>query len=191
MADIQPIILAAGASSRFGACKLLLEHGGRTLLQHCVDKLVSLDLPTPLIVSGAWHAPLVDAHPGLDLRQNRDWRAGMGSSLAFGIRQLQADCEAALIVLADQPAVTGADIRSLLDTWKENRNIVCSFYENRRGVPAIFPRSVFAQLAILDGDRGARELLRGPRDDITSVPLASAVIDIDTPQDWKNFGESR
>lgn len=190
MTAIQPMILASGASSRFGGCKLLLEHGGRTLLQHCADKLNTLNLPAPLIVSGAWHARLVETHPELDLRENRDWQSGMGYSLAFGIRQLPAHCEAALVLLADQPAVDVADIRHLLDAWTENKNIVCSSYENRRGVPAIFPRSVFPQLMKLGGDRGARDLLRTAQDNITCVPIPNGAIDIDTERDWKAFGES-
>ncbi len=191
MATIQPIILAAGASSRFGGCKLLLEYGGRSLLQHCADKLASLDLPAPLIVSGAWHRQLADAHPHLDLRENRDWQSGMGCSLAFGIHQLPANCDATMVLLADQVAVNLADIRRLLDAWTENKNTVCSFYGNRRGVPAIFPRSVFAQLAKLNGDRGARDLLRSRKRDITCVPIARGAIDIDTLKDWTAFGESQ
>lgn len=190
MAGTQPIILAAGASNRFGHCKLLLEHRGRTLLQHCADTLAPLDLPAPLIVTGAWHRQLVDAHPQLDLRENRDWQSGMGGSLAFAIRQLPASCDAALVLLADQVAIDSTDIRRLLECWKEYKTIVCSFYADRRGVPAVFPREHFPQLAKLNGDLGARSLLRSEQYAVTEVPVPNGAIDIDTQQDWKAYGES-
>ncbi|MBB3059481.1 nucleotidyltransferase family protein [Microbulbifer rhizosphaerae] len=185
MARPQPIILAAGASSRFGHCKLLLEHRGKTLLQHCVDTLAPLGLSAPLIVTGAWHRQLVDAHPQLDLRENRDWQSGMGASLAFAIRQLPASCDAALVLLADQVAIDSTDIRRLLECWTEYKAIVCSFYADRRGVPAVFPREYFPQLAKLNSDRGARDLLRSEQYAITQVPVPNGAIDIDTQQDWK------
>lgn len=184
---VQPIILAAGAANRFGACKLLLEFRGRTLLQHCVERLEPLGLPTPVVVSGAWHGALERAHPHLDLREHRGWRAGMGSSLAFGIRNLSPDHAAALVLLADQVAVTTEDIAALLAAWEKERGIVCARYCQRRGVPAIFPGRVFPRLERLDGDRGARDLLRRDGTDITSLTLPAAAIDIDTPEDWRAF----
>ncbi|WP_346837097.1 nucleotidyltransferase family protein [Microbulbifer sp. SAOS-129_SWC] len=191
MDTIQPIILAAGASRRFGTCKLLLRYRGTSLLQRCADTLAALALPAPLIVSGAWHRQLADAHPQLALREHRDWRDGLGSSLAFAARQLPAHSEAALVLLADQVAVTELDLQQLLQAWRdqrEARKTVCSFYTGRRGVPAIFPRHTFAQLQQLHGDSGARALLRSREAEVIEVPLANGAIDIDTPQDWKNFG---
>lgn len=190
MDSIRPIILAAGASRRFGGCKLLLQQRGKTLLQQCVDKLAPLALPAPLVITGAWHRELQRAHPQLDLRENRDWHSGMGSSLAFAIHQLPGDCDAALVLLADQVAIDDTDIRQLLDARhqqsdKKTENIVCSFYAGRRGAPAIFPHRVFPQLLELRGDRGARDLLRSPHEAIATVPLANGATDIDTQQDWE------
>ncbi|WP_237063329.1 MULTISPECIES: nucleotidyltransferase family protein [Microbulbifer] len=189
MEQVQPIILAAGAANRFGACKLLLQYQGKTLLQRCVDTVTSMQLPDPIIVSGAWHRQLEETHPELDLREHHGWRGGMGSSLAFGIRQLPEQYDAALVLLADQVAICTADIASLLAEWKKHRGIVCSYYTERRGVPAIFPRQLFPRLEGLDNDRGARGILRDQHADVISVPVANAAIDIDTPEDWRAYGE--
>lgn len=189
-ATIQPIILAAGASQRFGSCKLLLEVEGKTLLQHCIDKLEATSLPAPIIVTGAWHRQLQQRHPTLALLENPHWQAGMGNSLAFAARQLNQQCDAAMVVLADQCAVTTEDLIELIRTYRQQSAIVCSHYNNRRGAPAIFPRSTFSELAQLDGDQGARTLLRGQQDNIIAVPLARGAIDIDTRDDWTTYGES-
>lgn len=190
LATIQPIILAAGASRRFGSCKLLLEVEGKTLLQHCVDKLKAASLPAPIIVSGAWHQQLQQRHPTLTLLENPDWPAGMGNSLAFATRQLSQQCDAAMVVLADQCAVTTEDLIKLVRIYRQQSAIVCSYYDSRRGAPAIFPRRTFSELAQLDGDQGARTLLRSQRDNIIAVPLAHGAIDIDTRDDWITYGES-
>ena len=197
MGNIQPVILAAGASRRFGGCKLLLRKNGKTLLQRCADQLATLPLPPPLIITGAWHRELAEAHPHLLLCENRDWQVGMGTSLAHAISQVSAQCDGVLVALADQLAVGSADFQRLLDAWKTNnkseahKKIVCAYYSGRRGVPAIFPRIYFAQLEKLRGDCGARSLLRNADNKIDTVPLPNAAIDIDTPQDWRIFGESQ
>ena len=189
-AAIQPIILAAGASRRFGGCKLLLELEGKTLLQHCADNLAAASLPSPLIVTGAWHAQLQQRHPTLHLLENPGWQSGMGSSLAFAVGKISNTCDAALVILADQCALTPEDITTLVDAYHRQPAIVCSVYDNRRGAPAIFPRRTFAELAHLDGDQGARTLLRNPRENIITVSLPNAAIDIDTRDDWTTYGES-
>ena len=186
---IQPVILAAGASRRFGSCKLLQSLHGQTLLERCVDSLSDTGLPAPVIVSGAWHKQLRQRHPTLALAENPNWRAGMGSSLAFGIRQVPAECDAALILLADQPAVTGDDLQALLSAFTQRPRITCSLYRGQRGVPAIFPRQDFPYLQTLQGDRGARALLRAPQTPLNCVPLPGGTIDIDTQQDWQAYGE--
>ena len=189
-ATIQPIILAAGASRRFGGCKLLLEYRGKTLLQHCAHLVKSASLPAPIIVSGAWHQPLQQRHPELALLENPNWQAGMGNSLAFAARQVSDRYDAVLVVLADQCALTPEDLNRLVDTYQQQRAIVCSYYDQRRGVPAIFPRSALPDLQQLDGDQGARTLLRSRQEKIITVPLPHGAVDIDTRDDWTTYGES-
>lgn len=50
-------------------------------------------------------------------------------------------------------------------------------------MPAIFPRSQFPALMALRGDRGAQTLLRSPKSHVSAVPMPSAAMDIDTPED--------
>ncbi|WP_066963292.1 NTP transferase domain-containing protein [Microbulbifer sp. Q7] len=186
---IQPIILAAGASRRFGGCKLLQSAHGQTLLERCVESLSDTDLSPPIIVSGAWHTQLRDRHPTLTFVENPHWQAGMGSSLAFGIRQVPDTCDAALILLADQPAVTRGDLQNLITAFTRRARITCSVYRGHHGVPAIFPRRTFPLLHKLQGDHGARALLRDPQTPLNRVPLPGGSIDIDTQQDWQAYGE--
>jgi molybdenum cofactor cytidylyltransferase len=87
-------------------------------------------------------------------------------------------------VLADQAAVTSDDLKRLAGSWRRRPQcIVAALYAGTTGVPAIFPRSSFTDLAALRGDRGAQSLLRRSADHLVRVPKPAAELDLDTPED--------
>jgi CTP:molybdopterin cytidylyltransferase MocA len=123
---------------------------------------------------------------------NRDWREGMGSSIRAGVARLPASCTAVLLMLVDQAAVTGEDLKRLVSAWRRQPDyIAAACYGTTTGVPAIFPRSTFSDLQSLRGDVGARVLLQRNPDRVVRVPMASAAIDIDTPEDLLKLGSER
>src|SRR5205807_1536580 len=90
----------------------------------------------------------------------------------------------AVLLPADQATVTAEDLRRLAGTWrKQPQYIAAALYAGITGVPAIFPRSVFRELAELRGDAGARVLLRRSTERLVRVTMPSAAVDIDTPED--------
>ncbi|MBY6212021.1 nucleotidyltransferase family protein [Microbulbifer agarilyticus] len=179
------VILAAGAASRFGTCKHLIQRDGKTVLQQRVESVRSAGLQAPLIVTGAWHQEIQLAHPDFDLHLNPNWQQGLGNSIAFAIGQLPEDTEAVLLLLGDQVAVRAEEIQALCQQWSEHQVLACAHYRGAPGVPAIFPRALFPQLLRLNGDKGAKALLNKHAGKM--IPMASAAIDIDTPQDWQNW----
>ena len=95
-------------------------------------------------------------------------------------------------MLVDQAAVTSEDLKRLVGAWRRQPGyIAAARYGMTTGVPAIFPRSVFPDLAALRGDVGARVLLQRNPDRVVRVPMASAAIDIDTPEDLLEMGSER
>ena len=114
---------------------------------------------------------------------NARWREGMGRSLACGVRALDRRARAVLVCLADQPLLEAGDLARLVLAWRASpRSVVASRYAGKPGVPAIFPRSHFAALNSLSGDRGARVLLASTND-VLSVPMPRARVDVDNPSD--------
>ena len=82
------------------------------------------------------------------------------------------------------PASAADDLKRLAGTWrKQPQYIAAALYSGTVGVPAIFPRSLFPELAQLRGDAGARVLLRRNAARVVRVPMPSAAIDVDTPED--------
>ena len=121
---------------------------------------------------------------------NRDWNEGIASSIRAGVAALPGQCGAALLLLADQAAVTTDDLRRLAGAWaRQPQGIAAAYYSAMAGVPAIFPRAYFPALRLLRGDQGARVLLRSQADRLTRVPMASAAIDVDTPGDLAALNE--
>jgi molybdenum cofactor cytidylyltransferase len=180
------IVLAAGASTRFGSPKQLVRLAGRPLLHTVVARAAEVTGNALIVVlgSGAGElAPLLKHSPGTVVI-NRDWREGLASSIRAGVARLPPACTAALLVLADQARVTTHDLRRLAGTWRKRpQYMAAALYAGTVGAPAIFPRSVFAELAALRGDAGARSVLRRGADTLLRVPMPSAALDVDTPED--------
>lgn len=180
------VLLAAGASTRFGSPKQLVRVAGRPLLHAAVTRAAEVAGNALIVVLGAGAAelaPLLKHSPG-SVVVNQDWREGLGSSIRAGVARLPPACTGVLLLLADQAAVTTDDLKRLAGTWRHQpQYIAAALYEGTTGVPAIFPRSLFRELAELRGDVGARALLRRNAPRVMRVPMPSAALDIDTPED--------
>jgi molybdenum cofactor cytidylyltransferase len=180
------IVLAAGASTRFGSAKQLARIAGRSLLHTTVSRAVEVAGSAVFVVLGARAAELAPLlrHSPASVIINREWSEGIASSIRAGVARLPAACSGVMLVLADQAAVTAEDLRRLLGTWRRQPDYVAAaLYAAGIGVPAIFPRSRFGDLTELRGDVGARALLHRNPDRVIRVPMESAALDIDTPED--------
>jgi CTP:molybdopterin cytidylyltransferase MocA len=156
MADPQlvVVVLAAGASTRFGAPKQ------RVLAQAVVDRVRQSSVPDTIVVTGA-HELEVDA-PTVPCP---DWERGRGASLRCGLRSLGDDVEAAIVVLADGPDLSPAAIDRIVEVWRESgAEVVAATYEADRGHPVLVSRAAWEQIP----DEGARSLpaLLVPCDDL-------------------------
>ena len=180
------VVLAAGASRRFGSPKQLVRIDGRPMLHTVVANAVSIagHAVTVVLGSGAMELASLLRHSPASVIVNRDWEEGMGSSVRTAITRLQGGCDGVLLVLADQIAVTTDDLQRLAGAWRRRPDaIIAASYSMTVGVPAIFPSWCFPQLAELRGDEGARSLLHRHPDQLVRVPMANAAIDIDEPED--------
>ncbi|HEY1899630.1 MAG TPA: nucleotidyltransferase family protein [Steroidobacteraceae bacterium] len=188
--SLHVVVLAAGASTRFGSPKQLVRLNGRPLLHLAVSRAVEVAGQAVTVVLGANAAELAPLlrHTPAAVVINRDWAEGMGSSVRAGVARVPATADAVLLMLADQAAVTAEDLRRLVGIWRRQPQcIVAAHYAGTAGVPAIFPREDFSALGALRGDAGARSLLKRGGERVVRVPLQSAAIDIDTPEDLLNL----
>jgi molybdenum cofactor cytidylyltransferase len=192
--SLHAIVLAAGASTRFGSAKQLVRVAGRPLMHTAVARAADVAGSAVIVVLGARAAELAPllTHSAASVVINRDWREGIASSIRAGVARLPSSCGAVLLMLADQAAVTSEDLKRLAGVWRRQPHyIAAARYGTTTGVPAIFPRSTFVDLSALRGDVGARALLQRNPDRVVRVPMASAAIDVDTPEDLLSLGPQK
>jgi molybdenum cofactor cytidylyltransferase len=175
------VLLAAGSSSRLGQPKQLVRWEGVTLLRRAAEATCTVGDGPVVVVLGAHAERCLPELEGLPLTPitASDWQEGMAASLRAGITAV-AHCDAALVLLCDQPHVTEAHLTALLDAFEPGQ-LVASDYGPHLGPPCVFDRTFFPELLALTGDQGARKLLQ--RHTPRRVPFPSGLYDIDTPAD--------
>lgn len=183
---ISAVVLAAGASSRMGAQKLLLPLGDEPLVRRVVRQILDAGFDDVLVVAGYQHEAVLAALHGLEIRHalNPEYATGMGSSFRAAIGALP-DSAAAMFALADQPLLTAADYRRLLDTYRaEPRGIVSVRYGDVTAPPHLFDREYFP--ALLRLQHGARSVLQQHADRTTVLHFPpELLLDVDTPEDYE------
>jgi len=186
VATVAGILLAAGEGSRLGRPKALVELGGQTLAERGVALLRAGGADPVLVVTGA-AAVEID---GARAVHNPDWRSGMGSSLAAGLRALDETDEtgsgAAVIALADQPLVGAEAVRRLIAAYQAGASVAVAAYAGKPRNPVLIAREHWAAVTELAaGDTGARPFLRAHPELVTLVECGDtgSPDDVDTPED--------
>lgn len=180
------VVLAAGASTRLGRAKQLLDIDGEPALRRVARSVLATGPHDAVVVLGHDADRVERALEGLQIRTLRiiDAETGMSASLRAGIRALDPDCTGALIVLTDQPALSADHLGALRDAWCASpASAAASAYGGVLGVPALLPRSWFDDVESLRGDIGARALLRARAGEVIAMAAPALVHDIDTPDD--------
>jgi molybdenum cofactor cytidylyltransferase len=186
------VVLAAGTGSRFGGTKQLLLVAGRPLVQHAIDAADAAALDEIVVVLGH-DAERVRAGIRLPetarVIENPDYRDGLATSLAAGLRAASSESEGAVVLLADQLGVTPDTIGSLVSAFTAHRGrIVRAMFRDGPG-PALLSRDVWDEAMRLSGDEGARTLMAAHPGWVEEIEIrADAPPDVDTPEDAARLG---
>jgi nicotine blue oxidoreductase len=164
-AVVGAVVLAAGASTRFGAPKqrlLLAPVLARVRAAQSIDDVV--------VVVGAHEVDTDAATVHCD-----EWERGPGASLRCGLEALSPDTEAAVVVLADGPDLAPEAIDRVVAAWRQGTgDVVAASYGGVRGHPVVLARVLWSRIP----DEGARALTPAlvPCDDL------GAPGDVDVPE---------
>lgn len=193
MVEVPILLLAAGASNRMGQAKQLLPWGENSLIEHRVQILLKTGQPVMVVLGHRWDkiAPLMEPFPVLVLK-NKQWDRGMGTSIAFGIRELKKKfplADGALIAQVDQPLITVSHFNRLLGSFRPNSQqvIVSRSPSGWEGVPVLFDSYYFKALQTLDGEAGARKIFRQYSRNVNSIESSDILEDMDTPEAYQDF----
>lgn len=191
MKEIAIILLAAGSSSRMGQSKQKLLIEGKPLLAHAVEIALKSNTGKVIVVLGSeeeTHRELLKSLQ-VNMITNPRWQTGMGSSIKAGLNHVLSSnpkTEAVIIAVCDQPLLQPHHFKMLIAKQQQTKApIVASAYSNTKGVPALFKREIFGEILELNDPEGAKKVIQQHPAEV--IDFSDGAIDLDTPEDYKNF----
>jgi len=175
-----------------GRPKQLVEIEGQSLVRRAAEAALAAGSGSVHVVVGAEvdHVRAELADLPVEFVVNKAWREGVASSIRAAIDAIERrdrPVETLILMLCDQPGVSGDVLRRLLEAYRTTRApVVASRYPEGPGVPALFHAELFPALKSLGGDVGARQLIRHLDRDVVTIPLALPD-DLDTPGDVARY----
>jgi molybdenum cofactor cytidylyltransferase len=190
------LILAGGQSSRFGGLKQLAPVAGQPLLERVVRAALASALARTILVlgfsAGEISRQLGDAlsHPALSVVTNTDWRAGMATSVRAGMARIDQSFDSVMIILGDFPLLNARIIDQVLQAYRESGKGICLPVRGERwGHPICISSRYFDSLLQVEGDQGAREIIKKNWQQVYQfhIPENGCFVDIDTELDMERF----
>lgn len=183
---IAAVLMAAGASSRFGECKLIKKFASRPMFEYALDALPCDKLCAVAVVSGrAEILAAAEARGFIPVLNDRP-EDGSPRTIRLGMEAV-GDAEGIMFMVADQPLLRRESVAGELDFFAKNANsIVAMGHGARRGNPVIFPQEFFDELKALRGERGGGAVMAAHRERIMLFQLENGaeLMDIDTASDY-------
>lgn len=208
---IAGIILAAGASSRMGTPKALLDYRGETFLDRLIRVLGAVT--DPAIVVLGYHVAQIRAgvrsaaHSSARFVINPEPERGQLSSLQTGLAALPPEAEGVAFIPMDCPAVREETVARLADAFLARDPatlLVIPRYRDlhgqhsgvqpgvQRGHPVFAARAIAAELLALPSGAQARDVIHGhiPRTQYVDVDDPGILTDVDDPAAYRHLLES-
>jgi molybdenum cofactor cytidylyltransferase len=194
---IPGIVLAAGASHRFGQNKLLIPLGGHAVLYHALQAALTAPLDPVILVLGYESDKALQAleelrgSPKLRVLKNSHWAQGRAESLKLGLAAAPAHAPGAVVLLGDMPLVTPALIARVAQAFLRAHTLCFPIYRGLPGRPVAIPRELFGEFAQLSGDASGLPILQKHWERAIKIELAPdeepTQWDIDTPEDLERM----
>jgi len=189
-------LLAAGSSDRLGEPKQLLTYNGKSFLENMIAAAMEAQLDPIVVVLGAYAPEIARTidDEAVQVVENKEWNEGIASSIRYGIGELEKRnpaVDAAILMVCDQPHLTSNVLKDIRLAQEQSGNpVVAAYYNGVAGTPALFHKSLFPELLLLTGDRGARKFLREHADLMTTVSFPLGIVDIDTKDHYEKLKQN-
>jgi molybdenum cofactor cytidylyltransferase len=181
------LVLAAGGSKRLGQPKQLLPYGRGTLLDHVLATARGCRFDQSLCVIGGGGPDVREVVNlrGFEVVENPHFGEGCSSSIAAALGAVDSRTDVLVLLLGDQPGVTPWTVAALLAGRGDAPLAACG-YDDGRGHPLAFARSMFGELSEMHGDKAVWKLLDRHVDAVVDVPVAGTIPrDVDTWEDYE------
>jgi molybdenum cofactor cytidylyltransferase len=187
----EAIILAAGTGSRFGGGKLLAAYGDGVLLDGALAAALAAPVRSVTLVTGADaervaaaardHAARAGQSGRLNIVHAQDYSQGMGASLRTAAAALPADAAGVFVLLGDMPRIPAGIFAPLIAAVRAGAPAAAATFQGQRGHPALIGAALIPRLLTLQGDAGARAVLKGLGDRLALIeaPDDGVLFDVD------------
>ncbi|MEM0287375.1 MAG: nucleotidyltransferase family protein [Nitrososphaerota archaeon] len=184
------IILAAGLSERMGKDKQIIEFMGKPILQWVIESAKGSRVKEIYVVLGH-HSDKIEKAISMDGIKKvfcKNYKIGISASLKAGVNALQKDVSAAIVMLGDQPLVKSSTIDKLVEAYDSyDADMIIPSYKGRRGNPVLLSKKTFNLIQGLEGDQGARVLMKRVRVRKIEVDDSGILLDVDTSRDLESL----
>ena len=190
------VVLAAGGSTRMGRPKQLADLDGRPLLAHVLAAVEEAPVDRVVVALGGAAGEVLE-RVGLGRAEPLvvgGWAAGMGHVLASALASAGSGWGAVVVLLGDQPLVSGRAVARLVEAWRSGAGpVVTATYGGRPGHPKLFDRRLLPDLLRLTGDTGARDLVAAHPEWVSQVEVGDlgSDADVDVEADLHRVGAMR
>ena len=183
------IILAAGESRRMGRPKMLLPFGNLSIIEKLVQSATRSFIDKTFVVLGSDKeaiGQLIQDYP-VETVFNNLYRNGMLSSVQAGLKSVNEETTAIMVLLGDQPMIGSSIMNKMIETYRtSDKEIIVATYQGKRGHPLLFGKKYFRQVKELTVENSLKELLLNNPYDIEEMETDSSEIlrDIDTEKEY-------
>lgn len=190
---ISCILLAAGASTRFGSPKALVRIGANSIIERILAMLLDTKASEVIVVLGADAEKISSKIPknsGIKIVLNENYSQGQTSSFKAGLTNLDSNTEGILLLPVDMPFIKKETINLLIETFLKNTYlIVVPTYENKNGHPPIFSKRLFRDFKDLKNDEPLSTLSRKHEKETLKLPVndPGVIRSFNTMQEFKQL----
>ncbi len=197
MVKVSCLLLAAGLSSRMTiGNKLLLKTKKKTIIEKTIENLVSSNINEVYVILGHQSNLFLKILKkfNISLIFNKSYKEGMSSSIKKGIQTMDTKSDGVMICLADMPKISTATYNTLIKVFKtfftkKTPLIIVPDYNGKNGNPVIFSNHFFSDLQNINGDIGAKALVKENKEYIKKISILNNSIleDIDSKKKYEEF----
>lgn len=193
MTKIHALLIAAGEGKRMGSPKQLLPWGDKTVIEHQIDSLQQANLNVSVVL-GANARLIKETITNLDVQVhfNNHWENGMGSSIACGAKELSSkkvSFDGLLITLVDQPLISSNHYLKMIERFEPGKHqiIVSQTDSGITGPPVLFDIAYLEELKTLQGDEGAKPIIKKHSEQVILIRSEDSLEDMDTPEAYQRM----
>ena len=185
------VILAAGASTRFGGPKQLAIFRNKTFIENVIETSMKIHFQNRVVILGSYFEEIrtvIDQYE-INILRNDEWKNGQASSVKTGVSFfLSNPVDAIIFLLVDQPQITTDMIKNVLNLFAYQKpNIIVHHNKGQIRHPILFSKNTFDKLSNIQGDKGGRQLFDIFPPSTINLSDDYLALDIDTIEDLKNL----